>query len=118
MTPTTSRSASGHDGILAKLKAASSAEDFFALLDVSYDAKVVNVARLHILRRMGEALAKENFEGRPESAVASHCKALLERAYQDFVTATPLDHRVFKVLKEAVAKPAPGNFVPLGKLFE
>ena len=44
-----------------ELKGASSAEDFFALLQVDYDAKVINVARLHILKRMSEYLATEDF---------------------------------------------------------
>ena len=88
--------------ILAKMKAASSAEDIFKLLAVDYDAKVLNVARLHILKRMGEYLASEDFSGLPDGIVAARCKAVLERAYEDFVTASPLQHRVFKVLKDAV----------------
>lgn len=105
--------------ILDKLKAASSAEDFFALLDVGYDAKVVNVARLHILRKMAQYLASEDFDGVPDEAVYERCKAVLERAYGDFVSSSPLDHRVFKVLKDAVASPKPAkpaNFVPLSTL--
>lgn len=102
--------------ILAKLKAASSAEDFFTLLGVAYDAKVVNVARLHILKRMGQYLATEDLAGLPESVVAARCKSMLERAYEDFVTSSPLDQRVFKVLRNAVKPPKPANFVPLDLL--
>lgn len=104
------------DNILDRLKAASSIEDFFTLLGVSYDVKVVNVARLHILKRMGQYLASEDFAGLPNQVVAARCKAVLERAYDDFVTASPLDHRVFKVLKDAVAPPKPANFVPFDLL--
>ncbi len=50
-------------GVLEQLNKASSAEDFFALLGVDYDAKVVNVVRLHILRRMGQYLVSEDFAG-------------------------------------------------------
>jgi len=103
-------------GILARLRAASSAEDFFTLLGVAYDAKVVNVARLHILKRMGQHLATEDFAAMPESVVAARCKAMLERAYADFVTSSPLDQRVFKVLKDAVAPAKPANFVSLDLL--
>ena len=103
------------DGILGKLQAASSAEDFFTMLDVAYDAKVVNVARLHILKRMGQYLTREDFAGLPDTIVAAHCKAMLERAYADFVASSPLDERVFKVLKDAVA-PKPTHFVPLDLL--
>jgi nitrogenase-stabilizing/protective protein len=106
------------DGILAQLNQASSAEEFFALLGVDYDPKIVNVARLHILRRMGQYLAGEAFTGATDEAVAERCRAVLERAYADFVASSPIDERVFKVLKDAVApqpKRAP-TFVQLGTL--
>lgn len=101
-------------GILAQLNKASSAEDFFTLLGIDYDARVVNVARLHILRRMGQYLASEDFSGLPDVAVAERCKSVLERAYADFVASSPIDQRVFKVLKDAVAPPKrkPANFLP------
>jgi nitrogenase-stabilizing/protective protein len=105
-------------GVLEQLHKASSAEDFFALLGVAYDPKVVNVARLHILRRMGQYLASEDFAAVPDGIVAERCKSVLERAYSDFVASTPIDQRVFKVLKDAVApqKPKPANFVPFDML--
>ncbi|MBI5264230.1 MAG: nitrogenase stabilizing/protective protein NifW [Bradyrhizobium sp.] len=103
--------------ILDRLNEASSAEDFFALLGVDYDPKVVNVARLHILRRMGQYLAAEDFAGAPEAAVTERCRAVLERAYADFVASSPMDQRVFKVLKDAVAKPKQSpTLVQLGTL--
>jgi nitrogenase-stabilizing/protective protein len=104
--------------VLAQLKASSSAEDIFKLLDVGYDAKVMNVARLHILKRMGEYLASEDLADLPNGIVTARCKAVLERAYEDFVTASPLQHRVFKVLKNAVAPPKPANFVPFETLLK
>ncbi|KRR00161.1 nitrogenase stabilizing/protective protein NifW [Bradyrhizobium valentinum] len=104
-------------GILDRLNKASSAEDFFALLGVDYDPKIVNVARLHILKRMGQYLAKEVFEGGAEAEVTARCKAVLEQAYADFVASSPIDQRVFKVLKDAVAEPQkPAAFVPLSSL--
>jgi len=110
--------ASAADNILAEMKAASSAEDIFRLLDVGYDPKVMNVSRLHILKRMGDYLASENLADIPDSIVATRCKAVLKRAYEDFVTASPLQHRVFKVLKDAVARPKPANFVPFDTLLK
>jgi nitrogenase-stabilizing/protective protein len=101
--------------ILQQLNKASSAEDFFALLDVDYDPKHVNVVRLHILRRMGQYLVSEDFKGMSDADVRSRCKAVLEQAYADFVASSPLDQRVFKVLKDAVA-PKPRNFVQLTTL--
>jgi nitrogenase-stabilizing/protective protein len=98
-----------------QLKTASSAEDFFALLGVAYDPKLLNVARLHILKRMGQYLASEELEGLPEAEVTARCKAVLQRAYDDFVKSSPLDERVFKVLKDAVT-PAKPAFVSIDEL--
>jgi nitrogenase-stabilizing/protective protein len=103
-------------GILEKLNKASSAEEFFALLGVDYDPKIVNVARLHILKRMGQYLAGEDFAVVPDAEVAERCKAVLERAYADFVASSPIAERVFKVHKDAVAPKKPANFVPLETL--
>jgi nitrogenase-stabilizing/protective protein len=106
------------DGILAQLNQASAAEEFFALLAVDFDPKVVNVARLHILRRMGQYLAGEDFSSASDADITERCRAVLERAYADFVASSPIDQRVFKVLKDAVApqpKKAP-TFVQLGTL--
>ncbi len=106
------------DNILDKLKALSSAEEIFRLLGVSYDSTVMNVARLHILKRMGEYLAREDLTDIPDGVVTARCKAVLERAYEDFVTSPPLQHRVFKVLKSAVAPSKPANFVPFDALLK
>jgi nitrogenase-stabilizing/protective protein len=103
-------------GVLEQLNKASSAEDFFVLLGVGYDPKHLNVVRLHILRRMGQYLVSEDFAGQPDGVVAERCKAVLEQAYADFVTSSPLEQRVFKVLKDAVAPPKPPVFVPLSTL--
>jgi len=103
--------------ILDELNRASSAEDFFALLGVSYDPKVVTVVRLHILRRMGQYLKSEDFSGLSDADVSERCKAVLQQAYDDFLTSTPMQERVFKVLKDAVAPPKKEtNFVQLNTL--
>ena len=110
--------AKAQSGVLDQLNKASSAEDFFALLGVDYDPKIVSVTRLHILRRMAQYLASEDFEGVADDVVTERCKSVLERAYADFVASSPMDQRVFKVLKDAVAPPpaAPKHFVPLATL--
>ena len=102
--------------ILQQLKDASCAEEFFGLLGVDYEPKVVNVARLHILRRMGQYLFSEDFSELDEVTLTARCKEFLERAYQDFLESTPIDERLFKVHKDAI-KPAPQpNFVQLNVL--
>ncbi|MEW6256960.1 MAG: nitrogenase stabilizing/protective protein NifW [Pseudomonadota bacterium] len=107
-------------GVLEELKGLSSAEDFFARLDVACDPQVVNVARLHILKRMGQYLANAPFAGLSEDEIEVACRETLQRAYGDFERSSPLAERVFKVLKERdpQAPPAPRAFVPLTALFE
>ena len=104
--------------MLAALKKAGSAEEFFALLGVAYDPKVLNVARLHILKRMSEHLADSELDGLPAQAAQARLHDALTRAYADFVASSPIAERVFKVHKDAVkpkAEPAK-PFVPLTTL--
>lgn len=103
-------------GALARLKAADSAEEFFEILLVPYDQAVLNIARLHILKRMGEYLAGDDLDGIPEPIAVARCKSVLARAYEELAASSPLEQRVFKVLKEAVEPKAPKNFVPLDEL--
>jgi len=86
--------------ILDKLKRLSSAEDFFAALGVAYDEAVLRVARLHILKRMGQYLASDELDGLPDAVAAARAKATLQRAYADFERSSPLAERVFRVLKD------------------
>jgi nitrogenase-stabilizing/protective protein len=95
--------------VLDRLATLSTAEDFFDFLGVAYDPAVLAVVRLHILKRMGEyvrANADALAEADDATAVA-YCRAHLDRAYQDFLESSPLEERVFKVLKEAVAPSSP-----------
>jgi nitrogenase-stabilizing/protective protein len=93
--------------VLEQLTKLSSAEEFFHFLGVPYDPAVLNVARLHILRRMGDNLRKSTAD--PDEAKArAYFRTHLERAYEDFVRSTPMKERVFKVHQEAVrTKAAP-----------
>ncbi len=86
--------------ILEKLERLSAAEDFFAVLDVPYDEARLRVARLHILKRMGEYLKRDDLAALPDCVAAERVKATLQRAYADFERSSPLAERVFRVLKE------------------
>lgn len=103
------------NGVFEKLKKLSSAEDFFNGLGLRYDPAVLNVARLHIMKRMGEYLAGDDLEGIPDRVVIARCRSYLERAYEDFARSSPLKERVFKVLKDAVA-PEEKPFVSIDDL--
>ena len=96
--------------ILQRLRGLSSAEEFFAELRVPYDPAVLGVARLHILKRMGEYLDGEELDGLPDNIAAARAQSLLARAYDDFLASSPLKERVFRGLKPRDPKAA-GAFV-------
>jgi len=108
--------------LLDDLQKLSSAEDFFTFLGVDYDPAVVRVARLHILRRMGQYLKGSEVEGAlaeaDDAALLALCREHLAQAYEDFVESTPIEQRLFKVHKDALQpKPEPSvPFVPLTAL--
>jgi len=87
-------------GILARLKQLASAEEFFETLGVRFDPERLAVARLHILKRMGDLLAGDDLEGLPDSIAAARARSMLERAYQELAGASPLEKRLFKVLRD------------------
>jgi nitrogenase-stabilizing/protective protein len=101
--------------VLDDLRRLSAAEEFFGYLDVASDPTVLRVARLHILRRMGEYLKSDKLAGCDDEAVRERCRHHLQTAYDDFIKSSPLQERVFKVLKDAV-KPKKQAFVPLAAL--
>jgi nitrogenase-stabilizing/protective protein len=109
--------------VLEHLGGLSSAEDFFSFLEVPFDPAVVQVARLHILRRMGQYLKGSQidgaFDGKSDEDIRGLCGEHLAQAYQDFVASSPIEERLFKVHKEAVAakpEPKPKPFVSLASI--
>jgi nitrogenase-stabilizing/protective protein len=103
--------------LLDRMRGLSAAEEFFTLLNVPYDPAILRVARLHILRRMGEYLSLETLAAMTDDEAEAACRAILSRAYADFTTSTPLEQRVFKVLKDAVS-PKQAAFVALSDITE
>ncbi len=88
-----------------------SAEDFLGYFELPFDERVVRVNRLHILQRFHDYLAAEDDPGYDRH------KALLARAYQDFVESDARTEKVFKVFRDATSSgDAPVGFVPLGDI--
>ncbi|MEF2070898.1 nitrogenase stabilizing/protective protein NifW [Consotaella aegiceratis] len=97
--------------VLDQIEKLSSAEDFFLYFLLPYEAEVVNVSRLHIMRRMGQYLAAADFSGMGDDAIFLEARRLLKRAYLDFIESTPGKEKLFKVFKTR-----PGGFVGLGDI--
>lgn len=92
------------------------AEEYLEFFGIPYDPAVVNVNRLHILKRFSGYMAEvdASLAGRaadPQERLERYREALL-RAYRDFLAGTALDYRLFKVLRER----APGAFVPVSEI--
>jgi len=104
--------------ILDDLRKLSSAEDFFETLGVDFDPVVVRVARLHILKRMGQYLAGASLDGLPEEQIVAACRSHLAKAYADFVSSSPIEQRLFKVHQDAIKPKAEAKkpFVPFDLL--
>ncbi len=85
---------------LAKL---SSAEDFLNLLEIPYDEHVVQVNRLHILKRFHDYLKRSADEDTlDDEDLRLLYVALLSQAYNDFVTSNAVTEKVFKVFHQAM----------------
>ncbi|MCK9874973.1 nitrogenase-stabilizing/protective protein NifW [Frankia sp. Ag45/Mut15] len=102
---------------LAHFYRCTTAEQYFDLLEVEVDPRVVAVNRLHILRVFGGERVKVleaagGDQADPETLLAAYRAALI-RSYESFLTATALDHRVFKVLKDRAPQ---GSFVPSSEI--
>ena len=85
-----------------RLKALSSAEDFLVFFGVSFDERVVQVNRLHILKRFYQYLHRsDGLGGLEEVELFRRYREMLAQAYQDFVQSTPAREKVFKVFQDA-----------------
>lgn len=93
------------EDFLQKLKGLSSAEDFLQFFGVAFDQSVVNVSRLHILKRFFQYIRQETaLPLADEVQMFTVYRALLARAYGDFLTSTPAREKVFKVFQDAGGK--------------
>jgi nitrogenase-stabilizing/protective protein len=83
----------------------SSAEEFLDFFGITYQQAVVNVSRLHILKRFYQYLRQETaFGEREEASQRARYRELLTRAYQDFVVSTPAQEKVFKVFQDSAGQ--------------
>jgi nitrogenase-stabilizing/protective protein len=97
---------------LAGFARCTDAEDYFELLEVTFDQEVLAVNRLHILKRFAADVAAIDAERGPAGdeddpgGRLDAYRAALEAAHDTFLTSGPLDHRLFKVLADHAPEPA------------
>jgi nitrogenase-stabilizing/protective protein len=85
-----------------RLQTLSSAEDFFAFFGLPHDAQVVQVNRLHILKRFRQYLARDaGLAACDEVEAFRRCRSALQQAHDDFREATAQSEKLFKVFQQA-----------------
>jgi len=98
--------------LVQQLTKLSSAEDFFEYFGLPYDPAVLNVSRLHILKRFFQYMRQEQvMDLMDEVEMFRKMHHMLAKAYADFVYSTPRQEKVFKVLQDA-----DGHRVPVESL--
>lgn len=90
------------NALISHLKQLSAAEDFLNFFGLPYDQAVLNVSRLHILKRFYQYMRQEaGLDGLDEVEMYRRLRTLLAQSYADFVVSTPAREKVFKVLQNA-----------------
>jgi len=89
------------DELTRRLSALSAAEEFLDFFGIRYDQAVVNVNRLHILKRFQQYLRQASLlPASDEVEQFRRYRELLARAYGDFVHSSAAKERVFKVFQD------------------
>jgi nitrogenase-stabilizing/protective protein len=88
--------------LIERLKTLSSADDFLRFFGVEHDEHVVHVNRLHILKRFHQYIGRETaLQGLDDVELFRRYRALLQKAYADFVSSNAQQEKVFKVFQTA-----------------
>ncbi|AKG24132.1 nitrogenase-stabilizing/protective protein NifW [Calothrix sp. 336/3] len=100
-------------GTLEEFKQLTKAEQYFEFFQLPYDQKVVNVNRLHILKKFSQLMQQidENDTDLNEvERLNKYCEAL-QQAYQVFLDSTAQEQKLFKVFNQK-----PKNVVTLTEI--
>jgi nitrogenase-stabilizing/protective protein len=89
------------------------AEEFFNFFNLSYDLEVVNVNRLHILKKFSQYMREvdDNSPNLNQEERLGQYSLALEKAYQVFLESTAQEQKLFKVFNEK-----PKNVVTLTEI--
>jgi nitrogenase-stabilizing/protective protein len=95
---------------LAQFNQLKDAEDYFQFFGLSYDPQVVNVNRLHILRKFSQMVQAID-KGQSEAELLAAYGQALQTAYTLFLTSTSVEQKLFKVFQDR-----PKNVVKLSEI--
>ncbi|MEL6603358.1 MAG: nitrogenase-stabilizing/protective protein NifW [Cyanobacteria bacterium J06614_10] len=72
------------------------AEEYFAFFDLDYDSRVLNVNRLHILRKFSQLVQAVDKSLTEQEKLLAYRQAL-QMAYDLFLTSNSVEQKLFKV---------------------
>lgn len=100
-------------GTLAEFNQLTDAEQYFIFFDLPYDAKTVNVNRLHILKHFSNLMKQidRSFPGLSDDDRLNLYRNALIQSYNLFQSSTAVEQKLFKVFNEK-----PKNVVMLGDI--
>ncbi len=75
------------------------AEDYFEFFGLTYDPNVVNVNRLHILRKFAQLVQDED-KSQPEEKTLNVYRRALQTSYDLFLTSSSVEQKLFKVFQD------------------
>jgi len=89
-------------GTLSEFQKLTDAEQYFEFFDLDYDPQVVNINRLHILKKFSQSLEEidNKFVEAAESEKLSFYRAALENSYATLGTSSAIEQKLFKVFHQ------------------
>jgi nitrogenase-stabilizing/protective protein len=89
------------------------AEEYFEFFQLPYDQQVVNINRLHILKKFSQYMQEidETYSELNNTEKLNQYRLALDKAYQVFLESTPYEQKLFKVFNEK-----PKNVVTLTEI--
>lgn len=87
---------------LEKFKTIRDAEDYFKFFELDCDSRILNVNRLHILRKFSEVIQEVDAtaETLTEAEILDRYRQGLEAAYALFLTSNSLEQKLFAVFQQ------------------
>ncbi|QKQ74454.1 nitrogenase-stabilizing/protective protein NifW [Nostoc sp. TCL240-02] len=100
-------------GTIDEFKKLVDAEEFFQFFNMPYDLEVVNVHRLHILKKFSQHIQEidDNSPDLSEEEKLNQYSLALQKAYQLFTESTAYEQKLFKVFNDK-----PKNVVTLTEI--
>ncbi|MDC0833246.1 nitrogenase-stabilizing/protective protein NifW [Geitlerinema sp. CS-897] len=97
---------------LARFNQLKDAEEYFDFFELPYDPQVVNINRLHILRKFSQLVEAEAKTKSEEELLEIYRQALIN-AYNVFLTSSGVEQKLFKVFQDK-----PSNVVMVSDIVE